>query len=293
MRAISLFLLLAFGFSWALAYGGHRAGGFEALGQIPTLVLMSAYMFGPAIAAIVTAMVFDRGRLADALGFKGFRVGRVIVWVLVGWLVPLMLVAGAIAVSLWALHEPMADAASAMAVQFEATGQTLPMSAQDLLILQLAIGLPVGMLFNTGFLLISEELGWRGWLQPRLAGMGFWPMCLTIGVIWGLWHAPLVLMGFNYPGMGWAGVAAMTVFAVLLTPYHALARERGGVIAAAAMHGSVNAVAGLSVLFMAAPVWPWNGLLGLGGFAVLAAGLVPLWAFRSRALKRDAKAAQA
>ena len=280
MRAITLFLFLAFGISWALAYGGYRAGGFEAMGQIPTLVLMMGYMLGPSIAAIVTALLFDRDRLAAALGFKGFARGRIIGWVLASWLIPLVLVLGAIAASLWALHEPMADPVAAMAAQIESIGQTLPMPARDLLILQLAVGLPVGLLFNTVFLLLSEELGWRGWLQPRLAGMGFWPMCLAIGVIWGLWHAPLILMGYNYPGLGWTGVAAMTAFTVLLTPYHALARERGGVIAAAAMHGSVNAVAGLSVLLMAAPVWPWNGLLGLGGFAVLAAGLVPLWAFR-------------
>lgn len=293
MRAIGLFLFLAFSISWALAYGGYRAGGFEAMGQLPTLALMMGYMFGPSIAAIVTAMLFDRGRLAAALGFKGVRLGRIIAWVLVSWLIPLLLVLAAVAVSLWALHEPFADPVAVMAAQIEATGQAVPMSARDLLLLQRAVGLPVGLLFNTVYLLISEELGWRGWLQPRLAGLGFWPMCLVIGAIWGVWHAPLILMGYNYPGLGWTGVAAMTVFTILLTPYHALARERGGVIAAAAMHGSVNAVAGLSLLLMAAPVWPWNGLLGLGGFAVLAAGLGPIWAYRRWAIKRDANAAPA
>ncbi|WP_417493859.1 CPBP family intramembrane glutamic endopeptidase [Maricaulis sp.] len=280
MRAIGLFLFLAFGISWALAFGAHRAGGFEVMGAMPALALMSAYMVGPSIAALVTALVFDRGRLGEALGFRGFRPGRILVWILAGWLIPLLLVVVAIAVSLLALGEAPADPVAIATAQFEASGQTLPMPVRDLLLIQLAVGLPLAMVFNTVFLTLSEELGWRGWLQPRLAGLGFWPMCLLIGVIWGVWHAPLILMGHNYPGMGWSGVAAMTVFTILLTPYHALARERGGVIAAAAMHGSVNAFAGLSLMLMTAPVWPWNGILGLGGFAVLAAGLLPLWFFR-------------
>jgi hypothetical protein len=108
-------------------------------------------------------------------------------------------------------------------------------------------------------------------------------MSLTIGLIWGVWHAPLVLMGHNYPGLGWTGVGLMTVWTILLTPYLALARERGGgVWSAGAFHGSLNAVAGIGLLFQTQTAWPWNGLLGLAGFGVLAAGWVLIALFRSK-----------
>jgi hypothetical protein len=79
MRAIIMFLGLAFGISWAIAWGGYQAGGFAGLGQIGSIGLAVAFMAGPGLAAIATALVFDRGRMAQALGFSGFGWGRVIV----------------------------------------------------------------------------------------------------------------------------------------------------------------------------------------------------------------------
>jgi hypothetical protein len=60
---------------------------------------------------------------------------------------------------------------------------------------------------------LGEELGWRGYLLPRLMPLGKWKAYGLLGIIWGLWHAPLVLMGFNYPGTPVLGVLMM----VLLT----------------------------------------------------------------------------
>lgn len=39
---------------------------------------------------------------------------------------------------------------------------------------------------------ISEELGWRGFMLPRLLSMQAWlKASLTLGVIWSIWHYPL------------------------------------------------------------------------------------------------------
>lgn len=46
----------------------------------------------------------------------------------------------------------------------------------------------------------GEEIGWRGFLQNRLmAEYGLWPSVLIMGLVWGLWHAPLALKGYNLP----------------------------------------------------------------------------------------------
>jgi hypothetical protein len=37
-------------------------------------------------------------------------------------------------------------------------------------------------------------------------------------MIWGFWHAPLILHRHNYPEYPWAGVFLMTAMTVLLSP---------------------------------------------------------------------------
>ena len=46
----------------------------------------------------------------------------------------------------------------------------------------------------------GEELGWRGFLQRRLVSYyGLVPGITLLGLLWGLWHFPLILSGYNYP----------------------------------------------------------------------------------------------
>lgn len=45
----------------------------------------------------------------------------------------------------------------------------------------------------------GEEYGWRGYLQPALMKLGKIKGIILVGIIWGAWHMPVILMGFNYP----------------------------------------------------------------------------------------------
>ncbi|KGQ22417.1 CPBP family intramembrane glutamic endopeptidase [Thermus filiformis] len=119
---------------------------------------------------------------------------------------------------------------------------------------------------------LGEELMWRGYLWERLKERGFWPASLDIGLVWGLWHAPLVLLGYNYPQHPLAGVGMMTFFTLLLTPALLYVREKGGsLLAAALLHGTLNAVAGLSLLAVERTNDLLVGVLGLPGLFLLAA----------------------
>lgn len=284
---VAVYFVVSFAFSWTIALALHLSGGFAAAG--PFLApAMIAFMFGPAIGALAATLTYERGRVFAALGFRPFRPGPVAVWTLFGWLVPIVLCALGVLATLLLTGEPAADAAARLSAQAEAQlaelGAEMPFSAEQLLLLTLAVNVPVGILINTVILTASEEVGWRGFLQPKLEGLGFWPMSILIGLVWGIWHAPLIAMGHNYPGMGWGGIAAMTAFTILLTPYLSLARERSNSVwPAGAFHGSINAVAGVSLLYVPETAWPWNGILGLGGFAVLALGWPLIWLYRRAA----------
>ena len=71
--------------------------------------------------------------------------------------------------------------------------------------IQIAISFTLGPLINTLFAL-GEELGWRGFLLPSLLPLGQWRAILMSGLIWGVWHAPAILQGHNYPSQPVLGV---------------------------------------------------------------------------------------
>lgn len=134
----------------------------------------------------------------------------------------------------------------------------------------MALGLIAGITINAvaGF---GEELGWRGFLQKEFGFMGFWKSSLLIGFIWGLWHAPLILQGHNYPQHPKAGVFMMTVWCMLLAPIFSYVRLKAkSVIAAAVIHGSLNATAGLAIVVVQGGNDLLIGVPGLAGFIVLA-----------------------
>jgi membrane protease YdiL (CAAX protease family) len=99
---------------------------------------------------------------------------------------------------------------------------------------------------------LGEELGWRGWLFPRLLRFGRWPALVFSGLIWGVWHSPLLLLGYNYPDSpGWLAIVCMCATCVLVGSVLCWLRLRSGSIWAPALaHGAFNAaVPGFMQLF--------------------------------------------
>jgi membrane protease YdiL (CAAX protease family) len=142
-----------------------------------------------------------------------------------------------------------------------------------ILVLSLIAGTTVNAVAGFG-----EELGWRGFLVKELSFMGFWKSSALIGLIWGLWHAPLVLLGLNYPGHPELGVLVMMGWTVVITPAFSYIRLKAkSVIAAAIFHGTVNAVPGLALVLLTGGDELTVGITGLAGF--VAFGVVNLALF--------------
>ena len=126
----------------------------------------------------------------------------------------------------------------------------IPVSAEMIIAIQVLLALTLAPFINVLFTL-GEELGWRGFLLPHLMPLGQWKAILISGIIWGVWHAPTIAQGLNYPGYPILGIFMMIIFCVLLGTILAwLYLNTKSPWVAALAHGSVNAVAGLPILFM-------------------------------------------
>ena len=128
----------------------------------------------------------------------------------------------------------------------------------------------------------GEELGWRGMLFPLLCKrMSQRAAVLVSGVIWGLWHAPIIAMGHNYgmgyPGFPIAGILMMVLACIAMGSIMGYLRLRtGSVWPCALAHGAVNATASIGVLFCTAGFTLLGpNMLGLlAGLPMIAVGIV-------------------
>ncbi len=114
------------------------------------------------------------------------------------------------------------------------------MSVEALIVVGL-LGVIADAAFFSIAIYFGEEYGWRGFLQGELTKLGRVRGVFLVGVIWGLWHAPLIAMGYNYPGHPVEGIFLMTTFCVLLAfvlGYTVL--KTGSIWVAALVHGLNN-----------------------------------------------------
>jgi membrane protease YdiL (CAAX protease family) len=272
IKKAPLFVTLTFLSSWLIASLFYAAGG--RLNSPAALAVLLLYMFMPMTMAIIVQKVIYKEPLKQPLGIS-FRPNR---WFLVAWLLPAVVAFATIGVSLLL---PGVEYSPEMTGFFERLGSALTpgqleemrrqMAAFPIHVIWLALvqGLIAGITINAvaGF---GEELGWRGLLQKELGHLGFWKSSALIGLIWGVWHAPIIIQGYNYPQHPMAGVVMMTLWTVLLSPIFSYVRLKAkSVIAAAIIHGSLNATAGLSLMVIAGGSDLTVGITGLAGFIVL------------------------
>jgi membrane protease YdiL (CAAX protease family) len=268
-----IFLALAFAISWSIVIGAHLAGLSETSGL--AVPILAAMMTGPAIAALICAFAFEKkGERAKALGLH-FKLN---LWWLLAWLIPILIAAGSVAATILLSDRHYIDIGTAVRAVAEAQGQDLSQAPAFATSTAFIVSMAVifGALINMPILTFTEELGWRGYLYRLWRPSGFWRTSIGAGVVWGVWHAPAILFfGLNYPDDRTFGLGLFVLFCVLLTPIITLVRERSGSVWAAGLfHGTFNAVGGLTLAAISNPAFPWNGIVGIGGFIALAIGVV-------------------
>jgi membrane protease YdiL (CAAX protease family) len=257
---VKLFLAVAFAVSWLTALVIYLTGGLvkspeliPGTGITLALVLLaSVYMWGPAIAHIITRLITREG-WGSAFLKPVIKTGWP--WWLVGWFGPSLLVLiGALIYFL--LFPASYDAQlTVLTSQLEAAGISGgSISPWQIVLLQTGLAMLISPLVNL-VATFGEEFGWRAYLLPMLAKMGTRRALIISSLIWGVWHWPVILMGHNY-GLGywgypWSGLLAMTWFCLsagVVIGWVTL--KAGSVWPAVFAHGALNGLAAIGLLFL-------------------------------------------
>ena len=260
-------------------------------------MLVGLMMFAPSIAVLVAGRWVDGmpwRRLLVAVGLgtvrtqPGFPPARRGAARLIGVLALALLgtwaIAGAALVTAFLVSDARPQLAGSV---FEALTRGEPLTV--VVVAQL-VGVVLGSFVNT-VPAAGEEIGWRGYLQPALtARLGLVPGLVLGGVLWGAWHAPVLLLGYNFGLYDLRGVGLMCIACVLLGVWLGWLRGvSGSVWPAALSHGAFNAAAGLPFLFLPA-AGEFDviraGPLGLAGWIVMAPLALGLVVVTRRAARR-------
>ena len=197
-KGIISFLLITFGITYLmegiLILSGFRVTLIPAVvGQYTVLIAM----WVPALATLITTRFITKEKMSSTLLSFGPSWKPYVVTALV---IPAAFIITYLLTWALGLGQPDWQLKNfyAMIASLGTDMSTAP-SSSLLLTLLFILSLTLAPFFNSiaGF---GEEWGWRGYLLPRLMPLGKWKAYLLVGLIWGLWHAPLVAIGFNYPG---------------------------------------------------------------------------------------------
>ena len=287
-RRITIFLVATFTFTWGLHGVIWATGGLEGrmiIEGLPlSLPLLLVSMFGPSFGNFVARIATKEGWDDLRLGFHGPARAWLVAW-------PGIIAAAFVGAAIYFLVFPgqfdPTMSAFASTIEDAADGTELPLSPQVIAIVQVVTAVLFAPMFNA-IPAFGEEFGWRGYLQWKLRPLGWLPMILWTGVIWGVWHWPLIAMGYNYGEGYWgAPLTGMLAFLVFTTAVGAVlawvTETTGSMLPAALGHGAVNGIAGIGVLFAVGNDQPLLGpasvglVAGLGfvGLALLVARRAP------------------
>ena len=239
------YVAVTFGSSFAVGWLTWSKGG---LGHFPGLPLA---MLCPMLAAFFVQCVIAREPVVRR-GQLGLRAGNWRDWLL------LPLAAAAIIATIlgltFLLHPALLADQKTIAENVDklraipgASGQSLEIR----LLIAYGITLIVAPILNIPIFL-GEEIGWRGFMTPRLVALFGKPGLLVAGVIWALWHTPFILLGLNYPAHPVLGhliwIPVCVAGGILLQGV--VTRSRS-IVPAALCHGVVNQLATLTLSIFA------------------------------------------
>ena len=297
-KRIWLFLLFAFGIAWTMELVIYLKGGLTSLsvGSLAWLLLLVS-MAAPALAHLLTRWITREG-WKDLFLRPLFRSGKRF-W-LVAWLItPIFLFLGLLVYFLLFpqyFDSSLSIASNLLAQTAQKTGKAIPLTPSLFIIVQAIQGILLAPIINS-LAVLGEEFGWRAYLLPKLMPLGGRNAMLIIGAIWGLWHWPIIFMGYeyglSYPGAPWLGAIIFLWFTFIIGTYLGwLTLKTKNVWPAVIAHGSINGIAAIALLFVKGHPDPLFGPAVVGLVASLPFAFLAIWLLaRSDVFSRTGAAA--
>ena len=280
-QSLALYFLLAFGLAWLCQVYGSLLllrDGNAAVYR----ALLSVSMFCPLVAVLAVKKVY----LHQPTGI-GWKVrGKRRYW-LAAWFGPAVFTVLA-ALLYFAVFSSRLDLSGSWLVtayggemDAETLRSQLGVSSLSYILetglFAITLAPPINMLFAVG-----EEAGWRGYMMPQLKErFGLLNGRLLGGVIWGVWHWPIMLLtgyeyGTNYLGAPALGLVVWCVVCFALNTLLDWLYEKTGCIWVSAIaHGAFNAVAALFTV-LTYPADAYYNVLGPTPIGLI--GMLPMLA---------------
>ncbi len=182
------------------------------------------YTFFPAVISILVVFAFQKRWSFGTFSYTKFDP----VYLFLGFIIPVILYA------------------VSLAIQLRAGSLKLKPNIEWKNILP---GIPVTILVLI-FFVAGEEIGWRGFLQtPLIDAFGVVGGVIILGLIWGIWHAPVALRGHNLKSDFWA--EAFVLYPLICVcysfPLAFLTIESGSIWPALVFHATNNTLGSIGI----------------------------------------------
>jgi uncharacterized protein len=285
-KRIYFFVGITYGITIALAlvifFNGGVYSNYPASFKLTEVaaVMLFASMFAPSVAHIATRLITREG-WSNTFLRPNLRRG----WpfYLAAWTLPLLtIILGG------AIYYLLLPGKFDLSMQWARTALIPPQFAKESWTVAISHTILEGYrnVLIAMFLFLGEEFGWRAYLLPKLMPLGPRKAVLLVGAIWGVFHWPAILMGYEY-GFGYWGapVTGLLLFVLVLmidsTFYAWLTLRTGSVWPACIAHGVHNNVGPIMAFFLSGEINRMIGPAQMGIVGCLGSALLALLIFLS------------
>lgn len=262
-----IFMIVAFGVAYIpLCLAGVALSKGQTI--LFTVLFRFVAIFIPLIAVLVARLPFRKLGFKIKVGFKNFFLSLMSTQLLtyVGTAIFLLIFRDKWEVSLDSLLSQFpAEYASA----FESVGINAKTILPMMFLSSLA-AVPISQVIPS----LGEEAGWRGVMYPFLkAKLGKTAGRIVGGILWGIWHWPLLILGGHFYGKEYLGAPVLgpIVICIALAAFGIyidhLYEKTGSIWMASLAHSGMNAAAVPMMLISVSD--PSLSILGPTGFALI------------------------
>ena len=156
------------------------------------LFSLNTVLILPGILGLILLIVLRLVGGKNSFSIVNMAGGKPIFWLLFG--MGILAYTGLQTVLSWLFKMGTPVDIAMMQAQASISGMAYPLFMVIVAAQTLLLGPFLGLVVTFG-----EEYGWRGYLQTALMKLGKIKAIILVGIIWGVWHMPVILMGFNYP----------------------------------------------------------------------------------------------